>query len=71
MKDFIGVSFLFCGYVAGALLLAFLSGMSLDRALMFVMLYAASQVRWFGRDESPLAPGVRAKQSFMSRVRGE
>lgn len=71
MKDFIGVGLLFAGYVGTALLVAFLGSMSLERALMFVVLFAVSQVRWFSRDESPLPKASVPKQSFMSRIRGE
>lgn len=71
MKDFLGVAFLFGGYVGSALLLAWLSGMPIERALTFITLFAVSQVRWFSRDESPIDDFPRPKRSFMSRVRGD
>jgi hypothetical protein len=71
VKDFLGVAFLFGGYVGSALLLAWLSDMPLERALTFITLFAISQVRWFSRDESPLDEPLRPKRSFMSRVRDD
>lgn len=70
MKDSLGVTFLFCGYLGAAFAMAWLGNMPLERALSFITLFAVSQIRWFNRDESPLSQ-PRPKQSFMSRVRGE
>ena len=71
MKDFLGVAFLFAGYAGSALLLAWLGNMPLDRALLFFVLYAVAQVRWFQEDRSPLPGMPRRKRSFMQMVRGE
>lgn len=54
MKNALGVGSLFGGYVFLALLLAWLVNMPLERALMFVTLFAVAQARWFQRDESPV-----------------
>lgn len=70
MKDALGVALLFGGYVGSALLIAWLGDMQIERALLFVTLFAVSQIRWFNRDESPLDRPTRPKQSFMERVRG-
>lgn len=70
MKDAIGVALLFGGYVGSALFIAWLSEMPIERALLFITLFAVSQIRWFSRDESPLQ-STRPKQSLMARFRGE
>lgn len=71
MKDGLGVTLLYGGYVITAIVLAWLGDMSLDRALLYITLFVCAQNRWFGRDESPIGEPPRPKRSFMSRVRGD